>query len=109
MLSLLEHWRDVLLAIAFMAYMFEYNESKSLKQELLNEKITSDYLTSNLDMLNTQIDAIKVDYEDKLKALPKEITKIETRYKTIYQKVEVIKESNASCEDTISHLNISNY
>ncbi|HET8689322.1 MAG TPA: hypothetical protein VFM18_22155 [Methanosarcina sp.] len=69
-----------------------YSHGKSL--EIINEKLKNerDQYKTALEFQNAQILSQKADYEAKLKELPTEIEKIKTRYVTIYQQIDSIKE-----------------
>lgn len=108
MIFLIEYWRELIMAsmAIVLAFTLSYypNRVKALEGERNEYKMALEF--QNETLLN---DAKK--YEDRLKALPKEIKKITTRYQVIYKNIDDWKGDNnaTDCENATDFLNGFNY
>lgn len=99
---MLVFWREGLITILALAIFSMTLHIKSLNVDIKECKLDK-------ELQSKTIEANRADVEVKLKELPEEKVRIETKYKTIYKNIESIKESNATCDNILSDLNNSNF
>lgn len=108
MIYLLKYWRELLISLLFFLWvttsLWLTNSIKTVENERDQYKCGLDF--QNATLLN---DAKK--YEEKLKQLPKEITKIKTRYVAVYDGIDNYKEdeNETKCVNALNFLNDFNY
>lgn len=111
MVLLIKYWREFAIAIlAFLVVlMLALVEKKNvLIKHAENER---DQYKSGLDFQNATLLNDAKKYEEKLKQLPKEITKIKTRYVAVYDRIDNYKEdeNETKCVNALNFLNDFNY
>lgn len=102
-------WREGLLValslVAVTVVVSFYLSNKSLRLDIRERDLTIKDLNATVKLQSDNAIKNKADYEEKLKELPKEITKIQMRYQVIYKDIETItKDKNATCETSIAAL-----
>lgn len=108
MVFALQYWRELIMAsmAIILAFVLSYypNRVKALEGERNEFKMALEF--QNETLLN---DAKK--YEERLKALPKEIEKITNTYKVIYKNIDEWEEdANVSkCQNAHNYLNEFSY
>jgi hypothetical protein len=108
MIFLRQYWSQLLLlafsSLLFILWTMERLSHSSTKAELIQYK-------TGLEVQNATLLEEAKKYEQKLKALPTEITKIQTKYKVIYEEIDQWKgDTNASdCENADSFLRSFQY
>lgn len=108
MIYLLKYWRELLIALLFFLWvttsLWLTNIIKTVENEL-------DQYKSGLDFQNATLLNDAKKYEEKLKQLPKEITKIKTRYVSVYDGIDNYKEdeNETKCVNALNFLNDFNY
>jgi hypothetical protein len=107
-MSIVAFWKEIVLVLLALSVVLLYQALELSKANTILCEQNLTIVTSSLDRQNK---AIKDNEQNKtaLKEYPTVISKIETRYRTVYKTVEVIKDSNESCDDIISNLNSSSY
>ncbi len=108
MIFALQYWRELLMAsmAIVLAFVLSYypNRVKALESERNEYKMA-------LEFQNDALLKDKEEYERKLKELPKEIEKITTRYKVIYENIDNFKkdENETDCNASYRFLSTFNY
>ena len=108
MVFALQYWRELIMAsmAIVLAFVLSYypDRVRALESERNEFKMA-------LEFQNDALLKDKEEYERKLKELPKEIEKITTRYKVIYEDVDNWKgDINATdCENSYNFLVNANY
>lgn len=100
--------REVLIVLLstliVIVYLWKDNQAKSLEVELTQYK-------SGLEFQNAAILKEAEEHKRKLAELPKEITKVKTRYKVIYENIDTWEgDKNASdCENALNFMHSFDY
>jgi hypothetical protein len=103
---MLSFWREALLVALSLTILFLYQELDIKKKDIALKDIEIQSARDAIEIQNKAVLENRVDYEKKISELPKAMKQIEVKYKTVYEKIEVIKEDkNATCEKAISTLN----
>ena len=104
------YYLEIMIVLACSFGLFEHMEILQKEGVISAEDANITACTNLVESQNSAILANKADYEEKLKQLPKENEKINTKYQTIYKTIEVIKEKkDENCSDAINDLNIFFY
>lgn len=104
------YYLEIMIVLACAFGLFEHTEILQKEGVITAEDAKIGTLTNSINTQNSAITANKADYEEKLKQLPKENEKINTKYQTIYKTIEVIKEKkDENCSDAINDLNGFSY
>lgn len=107
-LLLIDYWREIAMAlmIVMIAMLLSYYPQRVKVVEGERYQFETALNFQNSELLQQQL-----DYEVKLKELPKEITKIKTKYEVIYADIDTWKgDSNGSdCDNARTFLNSFNY
>lgn len=108
MIYLLKYWRELLIALLFFLLVTTSLWLTNIIKTVENER---DQYKSGLDFQNATLLNYAKKYEKKLKQLPKEITKIKTRYVAVYDGIDNYKEdkNETKCVNALNFLNDFNY
>lgn len=105
---LIDWWREiaiiVLTILVIIVYLWKDNQAKALEIDLAQYK-------SGLDYQNAALLKEAEEHKRKLAELPKEITKIKTKYEVIYAGIEEWEgDKNVSdCENALDFMHSFNY
>lgn len=105
---LVKFWREIAIIALSLSLTIVYLWKDS---QLPRALIETEQYKSGLEYQNATILKDAEEYERKLKELPKEITKIKTKYKVIYENIDDWEgDKNASdCENAGTYLHSFNY
>ena len=100
------YYPEIMIVLACSFGLFEHMEILQKEAIISAQESKIIVLSNDLKTQNDAILANKADYVVKTEQLPAQLTKIVTKYKTIYKTVDSITEDkNATCEDMVSKLN----
>lgn len=107
-LILIKLWRELLIIVLFFGWVITWLWMSNGIKTVENER---DQYKSGLDFQNATLLNDAKKYEEKLKQLPKEITKIKTRYVAVYDGIDNYKEdeNETKCVNALNFLNDFNY